>query len=152
VQRRIQRQRKNQEIAEAAANENKDQSELKMRENLFIQILWDRFMKKKMENEMKNSAQIDEAFKAIKTATGVTDVQEMVKRFLTREQTYSALLISVSESDRKMDELKRHNDELRSRVHELKVDSDSVENKEEDAMNKFQDEDIIDSKKTISSQ
>ena len=123
-----------------------------MRENLFIQILWDRFMKKKMENEMKNSAQIDEAFKAIKTATGVTDVQEMVKRFLTREQTYSALLISVSESDRKMDELKRHNDELRSRVHELKVDSDSVENKEEDAMNKFQDEDIIDSKKTISSQ
>ena len=56
-----------------------------MRENLFIQILWDRFMKKKMENEMKNSAQIDEAFKAIKTATGVTDVQEMVKRFLTRE-------------------------------------------------------------------
>jgi len=76
----------------------------------------------------------------------------MVKRFLTREQTYSALLISVSESDRKMDELKRHNDELRSRVHELKVDSDSVENKEEDAMNKFQDEDIIDSKKTISSQ
>ena len=105
-----------------------------------------------MENEMKNSAQIDEAFKAIKTATGVTDVQEMVKRFLTREQTYSALLISVSESDRKMDELKRHNDELRSRVHELKVDSDSVENKEEDAMNKFQDEDIIDSKKTISSQ
>ena len=51
-----------------------------------------------------------------------------------------------------MDELKRHNDELRSRVHELKVDSDSVENKEEDAMNKFQDEDIIDSKKTISSQ
>ena len=56
MQRRIQRQRKNQEIAEAAANENKDQSELKMRENLFIQILWDRFMKKKMENEMKNSA------------------------------------------------------------------------------------------------
>ena len=56
VQRRIQRQRKNQEIAEAAANENKDQSELKMRENLFIQNLWDRFMKKKMENEMRNSA------------------------------------------------------------------------------------------------
>lgn len=31
-------------------------------------------MRKKMEKEMKNSHQIDEAFKSIKTATGVTDV------------------------------------------------------------------------------
>jgi len=31
-------------------------------------------MRKKMEREMKNSIQINEAFKDIKTATGVTDV------------------------------------------------------------------------------
>lgn len=85
VQKRIERQRRNQEIAEAAANENKDSTELKMRDNLYIQKLWNTFMRKKMEKEMRNSAQIDEAFKAIKTATGVTDVQEMVKKFLTRE-------------------------------------------------------------------
>ena len=36
VQRRIERQKRNQEIAEAAANENKDSSELKMRESLYI--------------------------------------------------------------------------------------------------------------------
>lgn len=36
VQKRIERQRKNQEIAEAAANENKDSSELRMREKLYI--------------------------------------------------------------------------------------------------------------------
>ena len=33
-----------------------------------------------MEKEMKNSHIINEAFKDIKTATGVTDVQEMVKK------------------------------------------------------------------------
>lgn len=55
VQRRIERQRRNQEIAEAAANENKDSSELKMRENLQIQKLWNAFMRKKMEKEMRNS-------------------------------------------------------------------------------------------------
>jgi len=42
-------------------------------------------MRKKMDKEMKNSQQIDAAFRDIKTATGVTDVQELVKRFLTRE-------------------------------------------------------------------
>ncbi len=85
VQRRIERQKRNQDIAEAAANENKDSSELKMRESLYIQRLWNAFMRKKMEKEMKDSSIIDEAFKSIKTATGVTDVQEMVRKFLTRE-------------------------------------------------------------------
>ena len=74
VQRRIERQKRNQDIAEAAANENKDSSELKMRESLYIQRLWNAFMRKKMEKEMKESSNIDDAFKAIKTATGVTDV------------------------------------------------------------------------------
>lgn len=48
-----------------------------------------------------------------------------------------------------MDELKRHNDELRSRVHELKIDSENVQNPDASSMDKFQDEDIIQSKNTI---
>jgi len=40
VQKRIERQRRNQQIAEDAANENKDSSEIKMREALVIQKLW----------------------------------------------------------------------------------------------------------------
>lgn len=49
-------------------------------------------MKKKMEKEMYNTKKIDEAFKEIKTQTKITDVSEMVKKFLTRESTYSQLL------------------------------------------------------------
>ena len=56
-----------------------------MREDLYCQKLWNAFMRKKMEKEMKNSGVIDDAFKQIKTNTGVTDVQEMVRKFLTRE-------------------------------------------------------------------
>jgi hypothetical protein len=138
VQKRIERQRRNQEIAEAAANENKDSSELKMRENLYIQKLWNSFMRKKMEKEMKNSAQIDEAFKAIKTATGVTDVQEMVKKFLTREQTYSQLLVKVSEFERHIEQLKTDNDVLRDRLHTLKIDSQAAEG-DTPGIEKFQD-------------
>ena len=87
-----------------------------MRENLYIQKLWNSFMRKKMEKEMKNSHDIDEAFKAIKTATGVTDVGEMVKKFMSRESTYSQLLGNVSESEKKTEVLKQANDELRNRL------------------------------------
>jgi len=55
VQRRIERQKNNAKIAEDAANENKDSSELKMRENLYIQKLWNSYMRKKMDKEMKAS-------------------------------------------------------------------------------------------------
>jgi len=53
----------------------------------------------------------------------VTDVQEMVRKFLTREQTYSQLLMAVSESERKIDKLKKDNEELRTRLHELQIDA-----------------------------
>jgi len=75
-----------------------------------------------MEKEMRKSAQIDEAFKAIKTETGISDVQEMVKKFLTREQTYSMLLSNVSESESKIDALKKDNEHLRSRLHDLNIE------------------------------
>lgn len=144
VQRRIERQKRNQDIAEAAANENKDSSELKMRESLYIQRLWNAFMRKKMEKEMKDSSVIDDAFKSIKTATGVTDVQEMVRKFLTREQTYSQLLMNVSESERSIDKLKRDNEELRGRLHELKIDAG-----ENGSGNGMMDEEIMDLNQTL---
>lgn len=120
-----------------------------MRENLFIQNLWDKFMKKKMEHEMRNSATINEAFRDIKTATGVTDVQEMVKRFLTREQTYSQLLVNVNESETKIDKLKKDNDELRNRLHDLKMDSEPKDGEKDSGVEKFNDEDIINSRNII---
>jgi uncharacterized coiled-coil protein SlyX len=94
---------------------------------------------------MKESSTIDEAFKAIKTATGVTDVQEMVRKFLTREQTYSQLLMNVSESERSIDKLKKDNEELRGRLHELKIDAG--ENGAAGAG--FQDEEIIELNSTL---
>jgi hypothetical protein len=55
VQRRMERVKRQQDIADAAANENKDSDELKMRENFMAQKLWAVFLKKKMEKEMRQS-------------------------------------------------------------------------------------------------
>lgn len=100
-------------------------------------------MRKKMEKEMSNSAQIDTAFKDIKTATGVTDVQELVKKFLTREQTYSDLLQNVNDSDKKVDILKKDNEMLRNRLHDLKIDSEANAAAAQEGDAQFQDEDIL---------
>lgn len=126
---------------------------------MYIQKLWNAFMRKKMEKEMRQSQTIDEAFKSIKTATGVTDVQEMVRKFLTREQTYSQLLMAVSESERKIDKLKKDNEELRGRLHELQIDVTSNDNanastannsaKGNQADSQMMDEEIIELNNTL---
>ena len=100
-----------------------------MRENLYIQKLWNTYMRKRMDKEMKASEQIDNAFKTIKTATQVSDVQEMVRKFLTREQTYTQLLKTVNESEGKIDVLKKANEELRSKLGGLTLDSSNNQDK-----------------------
>ena len=74
LQKRMDRVRRQSEIAEAAANENKDTNEIKLRENFTVQKMWSMFYKKKMNNEMKKSSRAEEAFQSIRTTTGCTDV------------------------------------------------------------------------------
>lgn len=45
-------------------------------------------LKNKMEIEMKKFSVVEQAFQHIKTATGITEAQEVVQKFLTKEQIY----------------------------------------------------------------
>jgi hypothetical protein len=74
IQKRLERQRRNLEIAEAAANENKDSNEIQLREKLLVQKLWDVYLRKKMDMEMAKSNKINDAYRQIKTDTVVSDV------------------------------------------------------------------------------
>ena len=128
LQRRMDRVARQQEIAEAAANENKDSNELKMQENYMVQKMWSQFLKKKMEKEMKRTYEIEDAFQKIRASKGLTDVQEIVHKFLTREQTYSQLLMAVSDNERKIDNLRRENEHWREKLHELQMQQADSEN------------------------
>ena len=103
-------------------------------------------MKKKMHKEMESSRSIDEAFKQIKTHTGVTDVQAMVRRFQIREETYTALLQTVSTSEAKVDTLKKDNEELTKKLQELQID-DTGDNEEKKVDEN--DEEIINMNKDL---
>ena len=79
-------------------------------------------MKRKMHKEMEASRSIDEAFKQIKTHTGVTDVQAMVRRFQQKEENYTTLLATVSSSEARVDALKKENESLTSMMQDLQIE------------------------------
>lgn len=56
LHKRMERVRRQNEIAETAANENKDSNELEKRQKWFVQKIWSQFFKKKMEKEMNRYA------------------------------------------------------------------------------------------------
>ncbi|CAI2364458.1 unnamed protein product [Moneuplotes crassus] len=126
VQRRMERVKRQQDIADTAANENRDSDEVKIRENFMAQKLWAVFLKRKMEKEMYNSSEVEDAFQTIRAATGMTDIHSIVQKFLTREQIYSQLLVNVAESERKIDSLKKENEELMNELNDLMIDKDGV--------------------------
>ena len=111
-------------IAEHAANENKDQNEIKMQKQFLVQRFYSSFLKRKMDAEMAKHANIEDAFQKIRTATGYSDVNEIVTKFLTREQTYSQLLLAVSENERKSDNLRTEHETLAYKLHELQMEHD----------------------------
>ena len=82
---------------------------MKKRNALFINRAWSAFFKKRMAREMANYRHIEDSFKEIRVKTNISDVREIVQKFMTKEQTYASLLSAVSTNERKYDELKALN-------------------------------------------
>lgn len=55
-----------------------------------------RMLRDKMDREMKKFEIVENAFKNIKIATGVSDTQELVQKFLNKEEVYGELLSAIA--------------------------------------------------------
>ncbi len=67
----------------------------------------DNLLRSKMYNEMEKFSMVEMAFKNIKIATGVSDAQELIFKFLNKEQVYGELLSKIADNEKMMGELKQ---------------------------------------------
>lgn len=96
-----------------------------MRDAFYVQTAWSHYFKKRMDREMKHYAQTENAFQKMRACAGNSDVKEMVMKFLTREQTYTQLLQSVSDNERKYEILKQENEEKRHNLQKILLQNDN---------------------------
>lgn len=120
--RREERQRRQVEISEAAAIDGKDSYEIKIRENLLTNRMWYMFLRKKIEAEIAKGGEIEQAFQQIKAATGMSDINEIVEKFLTKETSYKSLVGAVDEAEKKLEALKEYNLRARSKLNKAQFD------------------------------
>ena len=121
LQKRLTRAKRQAEIAERAANQSRDQTEIDKRHTLFINRLWSAFFKKRMAKEMAHYRHIEESFQKIRAETNNSDVREIVQKFMTKEQTYAHLLMAISQNEQKYDQLRALNAAKQKRVRELQI-------------------------------
>ena len=93
------------EISEIAANEDRDKRETDMREGLMLSKFWAKFLSAKRANEMQKSQHVEQAFHKMKSVTGEYNVNELVHKFLTREQTFKELKQTIDGSRETIAEL-----------------------------------------------
>lgn len=69
---------------------------------------------------------VEMAFKNIKTATGVNNGDEMVKKYLNKENTYGELLEKISDNQREIEALKKENEEMMREKKKLKREREAL--------------------------
>lgn len=88
---------------------------------------------------MANYRHIEDSFKLIRVKTNISDVREIVQKFMSKEQTYASLLTAVAQNEQKYDKLKAINMVKQKQVRELQI---ANENKRTIAAKPSEDDDL----------
>ena len=83
-------------------------------------ILQDAANDRAMEDEQRRVTSYEEAFKKIKEATGVSDVQEVISKFMSQGETSSNLHAMGKDVQTRIDALNEEKAALRTKVEEVK--------------------------------
>merc|ERR1711943_13190 len=73
-----------------------------------------------MEEEQKKITTYEEAFRKIKDATGVSDVNEVIQKFLTQDETHNNLVVMTKEAQARIDALNEEKAQAKATVEEIK--------------------------------
>jgi hypothetical protein len=121
AQRREERQKRQAEIAEVAANEDRDKRLTEMKEKMLLHRLWYQYIDDKLEKERTGSKIIEVAFERIRKVTGLQNIQDVVERFLTKEQTYNDLLLTIKNAETRLENLKADIHDIEDKIQGVEI-------------------------------
>jgi hypothetical protein len=111
--------KKYEEIAETAANEERDLKNNNKREAVQINSFWANFLKSKLEFYKRKYQKIVSAYERIQNVTMVSGIEEVVSRFLIKEQNFSELMGILSHNKEKCLKMIKKNDLIEGKIDDL---------------------------------
>lgn len=122
------------EIAEAVANEDKNQRNNFLREGLLLHKSWFKYLNSKLLKETAKSKNIEQAYEKVRSFTGLTNIHEVVQKVLTRENSYLSLMNMITESKKICEKFSKRNSDLEEEMSQILVEEKEVlQGKNEDS-------------------
>lgn len=108
-------------IADAAQGQISNTETLELRSKFLLYQFWYHFLNKKLQTELEKGGVFEEPFQRIKFTTGMQTVEEILTRFLTREEAYKDLVAAVKVSEGKILEIKQKLHEAKKHFQVLQI-------------------------------
>ena len=116
--RRVQQEKLEQELINASSHKAEA-----VKAKLFLHRLWYALINIRFEKEHERWRKIETAFQTIKVKTGISDIHEVVERFLTKEKTLDSLMETVRQREAALDQYKGRIDDIQASVNALASES-----------------------------
>lgn len=114
------REKMRQEIVLEAQGDLSAQDEQNLKKAVVTNTMYSQLNQAKKEDEQEKITTYEEAFRKIRDATGVSDVSEVISKFLTQEETQKRLMEMTKESQLRIDSLQEEKALAKHRVEEIK--------------------------------
>ena len=113
--------KKYEDIAETAANEEREGKNNSMREILLSYMLWAQYLDFKFRFEKKKFHHLESAFKKIKAETLIGNITDVVTRFLMKEDRLKELMMALSKNRGKCLSYLKKNDDMENKIDDLMI-------------------------------
>jgi hypothetical protein len=139
-QKREERYKRQLEIAEAAANEDRDMRATQIRESLMMNRFFSLFLEKRLKKIMEKFSQTEEAFQKVRKIAGINDASEMVTKFLTAELSFNDVRRTIANTTGHIDETQEKIYEIEQKIsntERFKIQSGTIEILKKDVLSKL---------------
>ena len=114
------RKNRQQRIEKQAKNESNDKQEVEKRKKLLLLQLYNQYLKKRLENQLKNYEEYEYIFQQIRDIVGTQDLGYIMNFILQSGKRYNYNVQMVEERQYKIDKLKKEIKSLNNQLTKLK--------------------------------
>jgi chromosome segregation ATPase len=122
VQQRVRQEemeRKREGIAARAKGDLGTEEEERLKRMFVVRSLYSSMLEQKVQKEALFLEKMEQGFQKIKTATGISDVQEIIQKFKTKDETHQTLMQQDSDTKNRIADLQKEQSELQGAFDEV---------------------------------
>ena len=119
--RRESREKKRRQIALEVAGDLGEEEEERLKKQYVTKQMYSTFLAGKLEKNVERSSALQEGFQKIKNATGLSEVEDILQKYLTRDETYASLQAAAKEAGEQIERALSEQKELQSSLESIQL-------------------------------